>query len=72
MFLDDEGMDNDMRTFRRLKKVRDGLFHGEDIPEQSLPTREVQQLFDKYLRNHVRREAPSSGQPVARTAPAAT
>jgi hypothetical protein len=56
MFLDDEGQpEEDVKKFRRLKKVRDLLFHGQDIPEESLPTGEVQQLFDKYLRNHVRR-----------------
>ncbi|OAI44018.1 hypothetical protein AYO43_09620 [Nitrospira sp. SCGC AG-212-E16] len=71
VFLADESKAEEMMTtFRRLKKVRDGLFHGEDISEESLPTGEVQQLFDEYLGNHLRREAPSSGQPVGRTGPA--
>ncbi|MEP6933760.1 MAG: hypothetical protein ABI988_07470 [Nitrospirota bacterium] len=47
----------EVNTFRRLKKIQDRLFHGVDIPEESLPAREVQQLFDKYLRNHLRRNA---------------
>lgn len=46
-------LDEEVNKFRRLKKVRDRLFHGVDIPEESLPTGEVQQLFDKYLRNHL-------------------
>jgi len=58
MFLNDEGQpEEEVEKFRRLKKVRDLLFHGEDISEESLPMKEVQQLFDKYLRNHLRHEA---------------
>jgi hypothetical protein len=57
VFLDDEGKPDEMKTFRGLKDVRDRLFHGEEIPEETLPTGEVQRLFDKYLRNHMRRDA---------------
>jgi hypothetical protein len=58
MFLNDEGQpDEEVEKFRRLKKIRDRLFHGEEISDESLPTGEVQQLFEKYLRNHVRRDA---------------
>lgn len=56
MFLDDEDKPEEIETFRHLKDIRDRLFHGEEIPEDSLRTREVQRLFDKYLRNHVRRD----------------
>jgi hypothetical protein len=54
MFLDDEGNPEEIKTFRKLKNVRDHLSHGEELPEDSLPTTDVQRLFDKYLRNHLR------------------
>lgn len=57
MFLDDEGNPEEIKTFRKLKNVRDHLSHGEEMPEDSLPTTEVQRLFDKYLRNHLRHGA---------------
>lgn len=53
MFLDDEGKPEEIKTFRKLKDVRDRLSHGEELPEDSLPKTEVQRLFDKYLRNHL-------------------
>jgi hypothetical protein len=57
VYLDDEKQTDELSTFRSLKNVRDQLAHGEDIAEASLPTKEVQRLFDKYLRNHLRRDA---------------
>jgi hypothetical protein len=57
MFLDDEGNPEEIKIFRKLKNVRDQLSHGEEMPEDSLPTAEVQRLFDKYLRNYLRHGA---------------
>lgn len=57
VFLDDEGKADEVNTFRNLKKFRDRLSHGESIPDDTLPTREVQMLFEKYARNHVRKDA---------------
>lgn len=57
VYLDDESHADELTTFRSLKKVRDRLSHGEDIAEASLPTQGVQRLFEKYLRNHLRRDA---------------
>ena len=60
VYLDDVQDENDVQTFRDLKKVRDKLFHGEEVDENALPTNGVQRLFDKYLRNHLRRDAQQS------------
>lgn len=57
VYLDDAQADDEVRIFRDLKGVRDRMSHGEDIEESELPTKEVQRLFDKYLRNHLRRDA---------------
>jgi hypothetical protein len=57
MFLDDEHKAEEVETFRKLKKTRDRLSHGDDILENTLQTKEVQRLFEKYFRNHVRRNA---------------
>jgi hypothetical protein len=56
VYLDDSRAEDEVRIFRDLKRVRDRLSHGEDVEEAALPTRDVQRLFDKYLRNHLRRE----------------
>lgn len=57
VYLDDAQSEDEVRIFRNLKTVRDRLSHGEEVEEVALPTRDVQRLFDKYLRNHLRREA---------------
>lgn len=56
VYLDDTQSDDEVRIFRDMKGVRDRMFHGEDVEESALPTKEVQRLFDKYLRNHLRRD----------------
>jgi len=53
MFLDDAQDPAEIKVFKRLKNIRDQLSHGEDVPDESLPTIEVQKLFEKYLSNHV-------------------
>ena len=57
VYLDDTAAQDEVRIFRELKGVRDRLSHGEEVDEAALPTRDVQRLFDKYLRNHLRRDA---------------
>lgn len=56
VYLDVDRVEDEVRIFRDLKRVRDQLSHGEEIVESSLPTRGVQLLFDKYIRNHLRRQ----------------
>jgi hypothetical protein len=56
-YLDDDRTEDEVRIFRELKGVRDRLSHGEELEESSLPTRDIQRLFEKYLRNHFRRDA---------------
>jgi len=55
MFLDEEQNNSDIEIFRKVKKIRDRLSHGEQIPDEILPTKDVQRLFEKYFRNHIRR-----------------
>lgn len=57
VYLDDAHIEDEVNAFRELKRVRDRMSHGEEVEEESLPTRDVQRLFDKYLRNHLRRDA---------------
>jgi hypothetical protein len=57
VFLDEGQGDAEIENFKRIKKVRDRLSHGEDVSDEGLPTIEVQKLFEKYLSNHVRRSA---------------
>lgn len=57
VYLDDLGVQDEVAKFRELKGFRDRLSHGEEIDETALPTGDVQSLFDKYLRNHLRRNA---------------
>lgn len=57
IYLDDDRAEDEVRIFRELKGVRDRLSHGEELEESSLPTRDIQRLFDQYLRNHFRRDA---------------
>jgi hypothetical protein len=54
MFLDEAQDPAEIELFKKLKKVRDRLSHGEDVLDGSLPTTEVQKLFEKYLSNHMR------------------
>lgn len=57
VFLDCEAQTKDIDRFRHIKKIRDNLFHGEDVSDYSLPNRELLALFEKYFRNHVRGNA---------------
>lgn len=53
--LDEKHDANDIATFKKIKKVRDHFFHGQDIEEATLPISEAQCLFDKYFGNHILR-----------------
>jgi hypothetical protein len=57
VYLDDTFSEEEVQTFRKLKGVRDRISHGEEVDEAALPTRDIQRLFDKYLRNHLRRDS---------------
>lgn len=48
-----EASDTDVERFKRIKKVRDNLFHGQDVLETSLSNAELQSLLSKYFRNHL-------------------
>jgi hypothetical protein len=52
---DADELDNDVEVFKRIKGVRDELFHGEDVLETLLPALivEVQSLLSKYLRRYL-------------------
>lgn len=56
VYLDEESKPNEIDEFRGLKRVRDQLSHGVELDESTLPTGEVQRLFDKYLRSHLQRD----------------
>ncbi len=44
--------DNDIEIFKSIKKVRDKIAHGEDIPENSLPIDMIEKLCLKILYCH--------------------
>lgn len=54
MYLDNKLNSDEVDVFRRLKKTRDSVSHGEDVPDNDLPTEDVQRMFEKYLKSHVR------------------
>ena len=45
--------DKDVIAFREAKKVRDELFHGSNIDENTLPVASVRSLLVKYLQLHL-------------------
>jgi hypothetical protein len=47
--------DEDSAVFGAAKSQRDDLLHGQDINEQSLPSRAVQDLARRYLQMHLER-----------------
>lgn len=57
VYLSDKEGAEDLVAFRALKNIRNRLTHGEDMAEANLPTRAVQSLFERCLRNHLRRDA---------------
>ncbi len=55
IFIEGDNETDDIDKFKEIKKIRDKIFHGEDIEEDSLPIRELQLLFEKYFRSHITR-----------------
>ena len=51
--LDADHAADDAAEFRRLKKLRDGLFHVLDAPSSPLPTEAGQKLLLKYMKLHL-------------------
>jgi hypothetical protein len=45
----------DIEKIKRIKRIRDAVFHGEDVPDSSLPTDELQELVGRYLHKHLDR-----------------
>jgi hypothetical protein len=45
----------DIEKIKRIKRIRDAVFHGEDVPDSSLPTDELQELVGRYLYKHLDR-----------------
>ncbi len=54
--LSPDDADGDYREFSEAKKLRDNLFHGQDVNEGDLPTKSVQALLRKYVRLHFENE----------------
>ncbi len=50
---DEQTYEEDVGHFRDIKRVRDKLFHGEDIQKQTLPVSDLQMLLSKYLSLHL-------------------
>ena len=53
--LDGDAAEVDVADFQRIKAIRDRLIHGEDVPLDILPTRDVRRLLRKYLKLHAER-----------------
>jgi hypothetical protein len=53
-----ENSDADIDKLKHIKKVRDALLHGQDIPGASLPNNELRELVSKYLRAHLEHISP--------------
>lgn len=54
---DEPTYEEDVTRFGHIKSVRNKLFHGEDMQEQTLPVSDLQMLLSKYLNLHL--SAPS-------------
>ncbi|MFN2510852.1 MAG: hypothetical protein ABR568_05340 [Pyrinomonadaceae bacterium] len=50
---DEQTYEEDVGQFRNIKRVRDTLFHGEDIQRETLPVSDLQVLLSKYLSLHL-------------------
>lgn len=48
-------IEKDQASFESIKKTRNRLLHGEDIPLSALPTTNAQRLLRKYIRLHLQR-----------------
>lgn len=57
IFLGGESADEDITKFKKCKETRDKLFHGKQIPDESLPLEDVCGLLDKYLNSFLESNA---------------
>ena len=53
-------LDEDLKTFCRLKNLRDSIAHGDEFSEKALPIHEVAALLRKYVIAHVEPPATPS------------
>jgi hypothetical protein len=53
----DADVDGYLEKFERLKRMRDKLLHGEDIPENTLPVHELAGLLRSYVLAYLERPA---------------
>lgn len=67
----DSAVQDDYKTFSRLKDLRDSIYHGDEFVEKDLPVHELAGLLRKYMLAHVEtpnpavnKDAPTSGAPV--------
>jgi hypothetical protein len=51
--LSGETSDVDVELFKRIKEVRDDLFHGYNVQETAFPNHDLRSLLTKYFRSHV-------------------
>gem|GEM_PF-879797 len=49
----DSEVQDDCETFRKLKRIRNKVYHGEDYPERDLPVDELAGLLRKYVLGYV-------------------
>lgn len=49
----DSEVQGDCDRFRRLKRIRDSVYHGDDLQEMDLPVRELAELLRKYVLGYV-------------------
>ena len=66
IFLDDQEQSGDIERFDKIRRIRDQLAHGEEVPDASLPNRDLQTLFEKYFRAHLRRGVYQGVEPDGR------
>lgn len=51
-----ESPNEDIKTFERIKDIRNRIMHGKDVAFSSLPTEDTGKLLRKYLKLHVERK----------------
>ena len=51
---------DDYQIFQKVKSVRDDISHGKDVPEMSLPTKELSLLFKRCMRAYLEAKANSN------------
>ncbi len=49
----DDSIETDLEMFVKIKNIRDALFHGDRVDDETLPISETVKLLKKYLRRHI-------------------